>query len=88
MAAGLRPSLHVPLCRRDFTFTENNITIRANDDRVTALSSRAEHEHFEGGNRCHLPIAGLTRRSTLTAGAIAAFAGLLGPRLAFADEKQ
>jgi sulfur-oxidizing protein SoxY len=33
------------------------------------------------------PIAGLTRRSTLTAGALAAFASLLGPRLAFADEK-
>lgn len=31
--------------------------------------------------------SGLTRRSTITAGAIAAFAGLLGPRLAFADEK-
>ena len=33
------------------------------------------------------PIAGLTRRSTLTAGALAAFASLLGARLAFADEK-
>ncbi|WP_324132863.1 thiosulfate oxidation carrier protein SoxY [Bosea sp. (in: a-proteobacteria)] len=33
------------------------------------------------------PIAGLTRRSTLTAGALAAFASLLGSRLAFADEK-
>ncbi|AOG05961.1 MULTISPECIES: thiosulfate oxidation carrier protein SoxY [unclassified Bosea (in: a-proteobacteria)] len=33
------------------------------------------------------PIAGLTRRSTLTAGALAAFATLLGSRLAFADEK-
>ncbi|MDP3410508.1 thiosulfate oxidation carrier protein SoxY [Bosea sp. (in: a-proteobacteria)] len=32
-------------------------------------------------------IAGLTRRSTLTAGALAAFASLLGSRLAFADEK-
>ncbi|MDP3600775.1 MAG: thiosulfate oxidation carrier protein SoxY [Bosea sp. (in: a-proteobacteria)] len=32
-------------------------------------------------------IAGLTRRSTLTAGALAAFATLLGSRLAFADEK-
>ncbi|PTM43489.1 thiosulfate oxidation carrier protein SoxY [Bosea sp. 124] len=32
-------------------------------------------------------ITGLTRRSTLTAGAMAALAGLLGPRLAFADEK-
>jgi sulfur-oxidizing protein SoxY len=32
-------------------------------------------------------IAGLTRRSTLTAGAFAAFASLLGSRLAFADEK-
>ncbi|KPH81570.1 thiosulfate oxidation carrier protein SoxY [Bosea vaviloviae] len=32
-------------------------------------------------------IAGLTRRSTLTAGALAAFASLLAPRLAFADEK-
>jgi len=30
--------------------------------------------------------AGLTRRSTITAGAIAAFAGMLGPRMAFADE--
>ena len=33
------------------------------------------------------PNAGLTRRSTLTAGALAAFATLLGSRLAFADEK-
>lgn len=33
------------------------------------------------------PNAGLTRRSTLTAGALAAFASLLGTRLAFADEK-
>ena len=33
------------------------------------------------------PNAGLTRRSTLTAGALAAFASLLGARLAFADEK-
>ncbi|OYW62671.1 MAG: thiosulfate oxidation carrier protein SoxY [Bosea sp. 12-68-7] len=33
------------------------------------------------------PIAGLTRRSTLTAGALAAFASLLGSRLAFADDK-
>ncbi|HEV2555578.1 MAG TPA: thiosulfate oxidation carrier protein SoxY [Bosea sp. (in: a-proteobacteria)] len=33
------------------------------------------------------PNAGLTRRSTLTAGALAAFASLLGSRLAFADEK-
>lgn len=33
------------------------------------------------------PIAGLTRRSTLTAGALAASASLLGARLAFADEK-
>lgn len=33
------------------------------------------------------PIAGLTRRSTLTAGALAAFASLLGSRLTFADEK-
>lgn len=33
------------------------------------------------------PIAGLTRRSTLTAGALAAFATVLGSRLAFADEK-
>lgn len=33
------------------------------------------------------PIAGLTRRSTLTAGALAAFTSLLGARLAFADEK-
>jgi sulfur-oxidizing protein SoxY len=32
-------------------------------------------------------IAGLTRRSTITAGALAAFASLLGSRLAFADEK-
>lgn len=32
-------------------------------------------------------IAGLTRRSTITAGALAAFASLLGARLAFADEK-
>ena len=31
--------------------------------------------------------SGLTRRSTITAGAIAAFASLLGSRLAFADEK-
>jgi len=31
--------------------------------------------------------AGLTRRSTLTAGALAGFASLLGARLAFADEK-
>lgn len=31
--------------------------------------------------------AGLTRRSTITAGALAAFASLLGSRLAFADEK-
>lgn len=31
--------------------------------------------------------AGLTRRSTVTAGALAAFASLLGARLAFADEK-
>jgi sulfur-oxidizing protein SoxY len=33
------------------------------------------------------PNAGLTRRSTLTAGTLAAFASLLGARLAFADEK-
>lgn len=33
------------------------------------------------------PNAGLTRRSTLTAGALAVFASLLGSRLAFADEK-
>ncbi|WP_280939908.1 thiosulfate oxidation carrier protein SoxY, partial [Methylobacterium sp. CCH7-A2] len=33
------------------------------------------------------PNAGLTRRSTLTAGALAGFASLLGARLAFADEK-
>jgi len=33
------------------------------------------------------PIAGLTRRSTLTAGALAAFASLLGSRLALADDK-
>jgi sulfur-oxidizing protein SoxY len=33
------------------------------------------------------PNARLTRRSTLTAGALAAFASLLGSRLAFADEK-
>ena len=32
-------------------------------------------------------IAGLTRRSAITAGALAAFAGLLGSRFAFADEK-
>jgi sulfur-oxidizing protein SoxY len=32
-------------------------------------------------------IAGLTRRRTITAGALAAFASLLGSRLAFADEK-
>lgn len=32
-------------------------------------------------------IAGLTRRSTITAAAMAALAGLLGPRLALADEK-
>ena len=31
--------------------------------------------------------SGLTRRSTITAGAVAAFASLLGSRLAFADEK-
>ena len=31
--------------------------------------------------------SGLTRRSTITAGAIAAFASLLGSRLAFADEQ-
>lgn len=31
--------------------------------------------------------SGLTRRSTITAGAAAAFASLLGSRLAFADEK-
>lgn len=31
--------------------------------------------------------SGLTRRSTITAGAMAAFASLLGSRLAFADEK-
>ncbi|WP_332694119.1 thiosulfate oxidation carrier protein SoxY [Bosea sp. (in: a-proteobacteria)] len=31
--------------------------------------------------------SGLTRRSTISAGAIAAFASLLGARLAFADEK-
>ena len=31
--------------------------------------------------------SGLTRRSTITAGAIAAFASLLGSRLTFADEK-
>ncbi|MBX9907543.1 MAG: thiosulfate oxidation carrier protein SoxY [Beijerinckiaceae bacterium] len=30
---------------------------------------------------------GLTRRSTITAGAMAAFASLLGARMAFADEK-
>ncbi|WP_332687113.1 thiosulfate oxidation carrier protein SoxY [Bosea sp. (in: a-proteobacteria)] len=30
--------------------------------------------------------SGLTRRSTITAGAFAAFAGVLGSRLAFADE--
>lgn len=30
---------------------------------------------------------GLTRRSTITAGAMAAFASLLGSRMAFADEK-
>lgn len=34
------------------------------------------------------PSQGLTRRATITAGAIAALAGLLGPRMAFADEKQ
>lgn len=33
------------------------------------------------------PIAGPTRRSAITAGALAAFASLLGSRLAFADEK-
>ncbi len=33
------------------------------------------------------PNAGLSRRSTLTAGALAGFASLLGARLAFADEK-
>lgn len=33
------------------------------------------------------PNAGLTRRRTLTAGALAGFASLLGARLAFADEK-
>ena len=33
------------------------------------------------------PNAGLTRRSTLTAGALAGFASLLGARLAVADEK-
>ncbi|KQU51185.1 thiosulfate oxidation carrier protein SoxY [Bosea sp. Leaf344] len=34
------------------------------------------------------PTTGLTRRATITAGAIAALAGLLAPRMAFADEKQ
>ena len=32
-------------------------------------------------------IAGLTRRNTITAGALAAFASLLGSRLVFADEQ-
>src|SRR5690349_8134561 len=70
-----------------FTFTKNNITIRANDVRRTAAPSSVKTRPVPGRNMMRKSPKAPSRRDAVRMAALAFAASAIAPRLAFADEK-